>query len=105
MIPTIGRIVHYQTDQRGGERYVLPAIITGTHGSHPQGGEAPGSEGWVAYDHPGNPVPVPNTMDGFVHLRVFSPGPAGAYTELTVPFDDSDDPAPRTWRWPVRSAS
>lgn len=99
--PTVGRIVHFQTDERGGKRYVLPAIVTCTGDSHPD------SDGMVVGDEQvidGNPVPVPNTAEGgFVHLHVLTPGPAGSYTELTVPFDGSDEPAPRSWHWPPRT--
>lgn len=88
--PTVGRIVHYQTDQRGGLRYVLPAIVTCTEDSHPQG--------------PASEVPVPTTAaDGGVHLHVMTPGAQGAYTELSVPYDDSPDPSPRSWHWPPRA--
>lgn len=94
MKPTIGRIVHYQTDERAGMRYKLPAIIVGTADNH-AGSEYP--------DGTPNPLPVPT--EGTVHLVVFTPGPGSTYTELSVPFDDSDYPAPRSWSWPVRSAS
>lgn len=102
---TIGRIVLFQTDERGGKRYTLPAIVTCTFDSHPDRKRSLFADGNVhlAADClvEGNPVPVPDTDGGFVHLHVLSPGPAGAYTELTVPFDDSPEPAPRSWRWPV----
>lgn len=106
MKPTVGRIVHFQTDERGGKRYVLPAVITCVQESHP---DAPPADEWpsdvmdVARHVEGNPVPVPATSNGIVHLHVMTPGPAGAYTELSVPFDDSDEPAPRSWHWPPRA--
>lgn len=105
--PSVGRIVHFQTDERGGKRYVLPAIVTCTFDSHPDRERSIFADGeaHMAADHivEGNPVPVPDTDGGFVHLHVLSPGPAGAYTELTVPFDDSAEPAPRSWHWPPRT--
>lgn len=91
-IPTVGRIVHYQTDGRGGKRYTLPAIVTCVRSSHPD----------VEQPDDANPVPIPPD-DMTAHLHVLTPGPQGAYTELLVPFDDSDEPAPRTWRWPTRA--
>lgn len=103
MQPTVGRIVHYQTDGRGGKRYILPAVITCTASTHPDADEEDQSGGWTERVVDGNPVPVPCTFDGVVHLHVMSPGPAGAYTELSVPFDDSAEPAPRTWHWPPRA--
>lgn len=93
-VPTVGRIVLYQTDERGGLRYVLPAIISGTQDSH--AGNYP--------DGTPNPLPVPDTgYAGEVHLTVFTPGPGGVYAELSVPYDGSPQPKPRTWRWPSRT--
>jgi hypothetical protein len=105
--PTIGRIVLYRTDGRGGPSYDLPAVITGTAASHPDAGPEDLSGGWSWRDVPGNPVPIPCTFDGYVHLHVMTPGPSGQYTELTVPFDDGGDerdgePRARSWRWPRR---
>jgi hypothetical protein len=108
VIPTVGRIVHYQTDERGGKRYILPAVITCVHSSHPDG------EGYVFEEGPAgphssalvddtNPVPIPNSDAGYVHLHVMTPGGQTSYTEWAVPFDDSDAPFPRTWHWPPRS--
>lgn len=78
--PTPGRVVHYQTDQRAGLRYILPAMVVVTEESYVLG----------PLERPAGP--------GMVHLRVFSPGVD--YVELSVPYDDSDEPAPRTWHWP-----
>lgn len=78
--PTPGRVVHYQTDGRGGLRYILPAMIVVTEENHAEGSPLEAPAGWT------------------VHLRVFSPGVD--YAELSVPYDDSDEPAPRTWHWP-----
>lgn len=101
--PTVGRIVHYQVDERGGKRYVLPAIITCVEESHPDHGRTDvprlSDPSGVWYDD--NPVPVP--YGTHVHLHVLTPGPAGSYTELAVPFDGSDEPAPRSWHWPPRT--
>ena len=88
MKPSIGRIVHYQTDGRGDISYEVPAIITCTKDSYVEGGdlEAPLSE-------------------NHVHLECFSPGENGTYSELNVPFSDGKDcpsmPS-RTWHWPER---
>lgn len=116
--PTIGRIVLYRTDGRNGLEYDLPAIVNCTRATHP--GDYPGGES--------NPLPVPND-EATVHLTVFTPGGygttvggaadpddkdfvgakkmspgSGTYVELLVPqATNPDDPAPRTWRWPVRS--
>lgn len=100
-------MVTYRTDGRGGPTYDLPAVISGTSATHPDATEEDQSGGWTWRDVPGNPVPIPCTFDGFVHLHVFTPGPQGQYTELTVPFDDGLDerdgePRARSWRWPAR---
>lgn len=102
--PSVGRTVLFQTDGRGGKRYHLPAIITTTTDSHPDADQVKPKElaASEAVGVHGNPVPVPNTAKGVVHLHVMTPGPKGYYTELAVPFDDSETPAPRTWRWPAR---
>lgn len=90
--PTVGRIVLYQTDERGGLRYALPAMVACTRDSHP--GD------WSVDPRAEHPVPVPSS-DQHVHLVVFTPG-KGTYVEHDVPFDDSvdDRPVPRSWRWP-----
>lgn len=118
--PTLGRIVWYQTDERGGLRYMLPAIVTTTARTHP--GDYP--------DGRRNPMPVPESPM-HVHLTVFSPGGfgtkvelehvgaverpsvadfpgahglvpgSGTYVEWNVPFDAYG--APRSWRWPDRA--
>lgn len=92
MKPTLGRIVHYQTDARAGLSYPLPAIVSCTRDSH--AGDYP--------DGTPNPLPVPDS-DDHVHLTVFTPGPQGVYSELNVPLDDTDAPEPRTWHWPPRA--
>lgn len=124
-----GRIVWYQTDERNGLSYFLPAIVTVTQSSHP--GDYPGGE------H--NPLPAPSS-DSHVHLTVFTPGGfgtrvgraengipgpgewinpddapepsevfvgadkllpgSGTYVELDVPHDENG--GPRSWRWPDR---
>lgn len=104
MKPTIGRIVIYQTDGRGGLQYPLPAIINCTKDTHPgawqgvESGEADGT----------NPVPIPED-ENTVHLTVFTPGAKELYRELSVPYhegylDESGETnyPPRTWHWPPR---
>lgn len=82
-IPTPGSIVWYQTDERGGKSYYLPAIVSVTMANlNPQGVEEGGLEGLDSRLH--------------VHLNVQSPGVS--YVEQNVPYDA--DGAPRTWRWP-----
>lgn len=99
MIPTIGRIVHYQTDGRGGYRYTLPAMIVRTRAS---------SDLRAIVD--GKVAELPDTMT--VDLLVFSCG-GESYGENAVPYAEgvagsvSNDGAteygpPRTWRWPPR---
>lgn len=98
MIPTIGRIVHYQTDGRGGYTYSLPAIIVRTRSS---------SDPKAVAD--GKVAALPDDMT--VDLLVFSCG-GESYGENGVPYGeatmaDSDRPDPygasRTWRWPPRA--
>lgn len=96
MIPTIGRIVHYQTDGRGGYRYTLPAIIVRTRSSTDPKAVA---DGKVAA------LPDDTTVD----LFVFSCA-GESYGENGVPYGDAiarnvgedEHGAPRTWRWPTR---
>lgn len=97
MIPTIGRIVHYQTDERGGFRYCLPAMIVRTRSStDTRAVEA----GHVAA------LPDETTVD----LLVFSCG-GESYGENGVPYSEDEhfdglapypNGKPRTWRWPPR---
>lgn len=99
MIPTIGRIVLYQTDGRGGYRYSLPAMIVRTFASTDPKAVA---DGLV------KALPDVNTVD----LLVFSCG-GESYGEDAVPYAEADfggstergnfehGPA-RTWRWPPR---
>lgn len=82
--PTPGRIVHYQTDERNGYRYWLPAVVTITQGN------------WVAGD---GSVPSPSS-EMHCHLNVH--GPNGVYTEHDVAFDADHTQGARTWRWPER---
>lgn len=77
--PTPGRVVWYQTDGRGGLRYILPAMVVVTDDNYAEG-------------------PLERPAAGTVHLRIFSPGVD--YVELSVPYDGSDEPVPRSWRWP-----
>lgn len=85
MKPTVGRIVHYQTDGRGGLRYILPATVVRTLGSSDPAG-------------PLDELPDDTTVDLFV-MSV----DGVSYGESAVPFDDSPEPAPRSWHWPPRS--
>lgn len=97
MITTIGRIVLYQTDGRGGYRYSLPAIIVRTRAStDPKAVE----DGKVAA------LPDDTTVD----LLVFSCA-GESYGENAVPYEpavakdigrDEHGPA-RSWRWPPRA--
>ncbi len=99
-LPTIGRIVHYQTDGRGGYRYSLPAMIVRTMASTDPTAVADGKLDALADDM---------TVD----LLVFSVG-GESYGENGVPFAEATEggvhesgasfesgPA-RTWRWPPR---
>lgn len=118
--PYLGQDVLYQTDERNGLKYALPAKITVIRASHP--GDYP--------DGSNNPLPVPES-DWHVHLTVFTPGGfgttvtdpksdheplpghqsdeafvgakqfkpgSGTYVELNVPYDPEG--GPRTWRFP-----
>ena len=91
-IPSIGRIVHYQTDGRGGYRYSLPAIVVRTLGSTDPRAVADGKV---------QELPDPFTVD----LFVFSVD-GECYGENAVPYSDvvSNDGVAerRTWRWPDR---
>lgn len=91
MIPTIGRIVLYQTDGRNGYRYALPAIIVRTRASTDLKAVADGKV---------------KELDGYgVDLFVFSCD-GESYGESNVPMADPADNdgkfLPRTWRWPPR---
>lgn len=97
-IPTIGRIVHYQTDGRGGYRYTLPAMVVRTWAS---------SDRRAVEDGKVAALPDVYTVD----LLVFSCG-GETYGENGVPYadaigsaldPDSDYGPPRTWRWPPRA--
>lgn len=91
-LPTIGRIVLYQTDGRGGYRYALPAMIVRTRASTDPKAVA---DGKVAA--------LPDDMT--VDLFVFSCD-GESYGENGVPYSDSESnegSAPRTWRWPPRA--
>lgn len=121
----VGHPVLYQTDERGGKRYVLPARVTVVRKSHPdlalthaaanagkvrepgdkdaitiEGKEATVNAGYAIKSKDGyyvadNPVPIP--LDGTAHLKVDTPGPKGTYDEWSVPYDPAG--APRTWRF------
>lgn len=82
MHPTIGRIVHYQTDERGGLRYCLPAMIVRTQDSSNPNGAV-------------DPLPLASTVDLFV-ISVNGV----SYGEAAVPFDPGTEPAARSWHWP-----
>lgn len=85
-LPTPGRIVWYQTDERGGKRYYLPAIVSVTEQNLNQYGVEEGEI--LGLQSPWH-----------VHLYVFSPGVP--YAEQNVPYDPQG--TPRTWRWPERT--
>ena len=96
-VPTIGRIVHYQTDGRGGYRYTLPAVVVRTRSSTDP----------KAVEHAQvRELPDDTTVD----LMVFSVD-GESYGEKAVPFAEAiakdagrDEHGPaRTWRWPPRS--
>lgn len=91
-VPTIGRIVLYQTDGRGGYRYALPAIIVRTRSSTDPKAVA---DGKVAE------LPDETTVD----LLVFSCG-GESYGENGVaysePMDAEGYPVSRCWFWPPR---
>lgn len=84
-VATVGRCVHYQTDERGGLRYVLPATVVRTQASSDDRGPLPA---------------LPS--DGHLDLYVMSVQ-GEAYGEDAVPYDGSPSPAPRTWHYPPRS--
>lgn len=90
-IPTIGRIVLYQTDGRGGYRYSLPAMIVRTRSS---------TDPKAVADRKVAELPDLMTVD----LLVFSCG-GESYGENGVPYCDivSNDGVSerRTWRWPI----
>lgn len=95
--PTIGRIVHYQTDGRGGYCYSLPAMIVRTRSSTDPRAVA---DGKVAA------LPDDTTVD----LMVFSVDGekygenAVPYAEANARFAGRDECGPaRTWRWPPRA--
>lgn len=122
-VTLVGKTVLYETDQRGGAGYCLPAIVTCVQRTHPDlryvraaeeaFGRIPTEEDH-AYMHNAatgqgnrvllhetgirvglNPVPVP--LDGTVHLHVLTPGPQQHYTEFSVPYHASR--IPRSWRF------
>lgn len=92
-VPTIGRIVLYQTDGRNGYRYSLPAVVVRTRASSDPKSVAVGN---VAE------LPDDNTVD----LFVMSVG-GESYGENAVPFCENvgndGHGAPRSWRWPAMS--
>lgn len=112
MKPTIGRIVIYQTDGRGGLSYQLPAIINCTRESHPDYGKET-TNSWQGVESGevdgSNPVPIPND-ETTVHLTVFTPGAKEVYRELNVPYNDGVTGGQneetvykeRSWHWPPR---
>lgn len=97
MLPTIGRIVLYQTDARNGFVYSLPAMIVRTRAStDPMAVEAK------------KVAALPDDMT--VDLFVFSVD-GESYGESAVPYGEADRESsavpsphagPRTWRWPPR---
>lgn len=101
MIPTIGRIVLYQTDGRGGYRYSLPAMIVRTRAS---------TDMKACDDGQVKMLPDADTVD----LMVFSVD-GESYGENAVPYGEAieggngpDGPyeygPTRSWRWPPRVA-
>ena len=82
--PHVGQIVLYQTDERNGLTYHLPAIVTVVQGSHP--GDYP--------DGNRNALPVPSS-ETHVHLTVLTPGGFGTRLEAPqggiVPVNASED--------------
>lgn len=103
MEPTVGSIVLYQTDERGGLRYILPAIVSCIQSSHPDYGKDQ-TNSWQGVESGevdgSNPVPIPKDAMT-VHLTVFTPGAKEVYRELDVEYDGSDNPKARTWHWKV----
>lgn len=121
----VGLTVLYETDGRGGKRYVLPAVVTCVQESHPDlpflraAEEAAGPIGdradkcfglmekWGEMAESGvrparrgwlvgsNPVPIP--LERTAHLKVLTPGPQGTYDEFSVPYDHTGA-TPRSWR-------
>lgn len=88
MQPTIGRIVLYNTDGRGGYRYSLPAIVVRTAESTDPKAIEDGK--------------VKALTGGAVDLLVFSCG-GESYGEDAVPEATVSSDQPRTWRWPPRA--
>jgi hypothetical protein len=101
VIPTIGRIVLYQTDGRNGYRYSLPAIIVRTRASTDPKAVADGKV---------RELPDVTTVD----LMVFSVD-GEKYGENAVPYAEAlfgsngaDGSGPveygpaRSWRWPPK---
>ncbi len=98
MLPTLGRIVLYQTDGRGGYRYSLPAVVVRTRAS---------TDPKAVKDGKVEELPDDMTVDLLVHSCA-----GESYGESGVPFSDiltvdssrPQDPfaRPRTWRWPPR---
>lgn len=93
MIPTIGRIVLYQTDGRNGYRYALPAVVVRTRASTDPKAVA---DGKVAA------LPDDTTVD----LHVLSVG-GESYGENGVAFSEpttpEGHPVSRCWFWPPRA--
>ena len=98
--PVITSLVKYRSKTGN---YDLPAVVNCTR-------ETIDAKG-VELGH----VPA-LSADDCVHLTVFTPGKegtsrgemdtiglsvnkGGSYTEWDIPFDDSEEPAPGTWRW------
>lgn len=84
---SIGRIVLYRSKRNP---YDVPAVITATQDSLWRPGVEAGE--------------VPDLASPqHVHLHVFTPGRLSGYQEFNVPLDvgAEEEPAPRTWRWPV----
>lgn len=99
MLPTIGRIVLYQTDGRGGYRYSLPAMVVRTRASTDM----------KACDD-GHVKMLPDTLT--VDLLVFSCD-GESCGENAVPYGEANEGGttadgpfeygpPRSWRWPPR---
>lgn len=79
--PTLGRIVRYVG--KYGIQATRAAIVSCTTADIVPGGDV-----------------APLDSDMHVHLTVFTPGEAGMFPEMNIPYDENG--APGTWCWPPR---